>query len=57
MYSVFVNLSVPYVTVLRTTCTCVQVMKAAFEQKSPKVQSESLDWLGQAIKAFGFLWV
>ncbi|XP_064399412.1 cytoskeleton-associated protein 5-like isoform X3 [Halichondria panicea] len=31
------------------------VMKAAFEQKSPKVQSESLDWLGQAIKAFGFM--
>ena len=35
----------------------IQVMKHAFEQKSPKVQSESLEWLGQAIKEFGFLWV
>ena len=32
----------------------LQVMKHAFEQKSPKVQSESLDWLSQAIKDFGF---
>lgn len=32
-----------------------QVMKLCFEQKSPKVHSESLDWLGQAVKEFGFL--
>ena len=32
-----------------------QVLKHAMEQKSPKVQSESLDWLGQAVKEFGFL--
>ena len=32
----------------------MQVTKHAFEQKSPKVQSESLDWLSQAIKDFGF---
>lgn len=41
-------------------CSCPvvcisQVMKHAFEQKSPKVQSESLDWLGNAVKEFGFL--
>ena len=40
-------------------CICIhdvviQVMKHSFEQKSPKVQSESLDWLSQAIKDFGF---
>ena len=33
----------------------VQVMKHSFEQKSPKVHSESLEWLGNAIKEFGFL--
>ncbi|XP_065911273.1 cytoskeleton-associated protein 5-like isoform X2 [Dysidea avara] len=31
-----------------------QVLKHALEQKSPKVQSESLDWLSVAIKDFGF---
>ena len=37
---------------------CVtQVTKHAFEQKSPKVQSESLNWLSQAIKDFGFRYV
>ena len=33
----------------------IQVMKHSFEQKSPKVHSESLEWLGNAIKEFGFL--
>lgn len=32
-----------------------QVLKLAFEQKNPKVHSESLDWLGQALREFGFL--
>ena len=32
-----------------------QAMKHAFDQKNPKVQSETLDWLGQAVKDFGFL--
>ncbi|XP_028967219.1 cytoskeleton-associated protein 5-A, partial [Galendromus occidentalis] len=31
-----------------------QVLEAAFAQKSPKVQSEALNWTGQAIKEFGF---
>ena len=30
------------------------MLKHALEQKSPKVQSESLDWLAAAIKDFGF---
>ena len=33
----------------------VQALTAAFEQKNPKVHSEALDWLGQALKEFGFL--
>ena len=33
----------------------LQVMKHSFEQKSPKVHSESIEWLGNAIKEFGFL--
>lgn len=33
----------------------VQALKCAFEQKNPKVHSETLDWLGQALKEFGFL--
>ncbi len=33
----------------------IQVMKHSFEHKSPKVHSESLEWLGNAIKEFGFL--
>lgn len=33
----------------------VQALKSAFEQKNPKVHSETLDWLGQALKEFGFL--
>lgn len=32
-----------------------QALKLSFEQKSPKVHSESLDWLASAIKEFGFL--
>lgn len=32
-----------------------QALKLSFEQKSPKVHSESLDWLANAIKEFGFL--
>jgi len=32
-----------------------QAMKLSFEQKSPKVHAESLEWLSQAIKEFGFL--
>lgn len=35
--------------------TSLQVMKAAFEHKSPKVQSESMEWLNQGLKEFGFL--
>ena len=33
----------------------VQTLKHAFGQKNPKVQSESLEWLGQAVKEFGLL--
>lgn len=33
----------------------LQAMKHSFEQKSPKVHSESLEWLGQSVKDFGFL--
>ena len=36
---------------------CLQVLKHAFGQKNPKVQHESLEWLSQALKEFGFLWV
>jgi hypothetical protein len=32
----------------------LQVINAAFTQKSPKNQSESLNWLAKAIKEFGF---
>ena len=32
----------------------LQVTSYAFEQKNPKNQSESLVWLANAIKAFGF---
>lgn len=35
--------------------TSLQVMKSAFDHKSPKVQSESLEWLSQGLKEFGFL--
>lgn len=28
----------------------VQALKCAFEQENPKVHSEMLDWLGQALK-------
>jgi cytoskeleton-associated protein 5 len=35
--------------------TSLQVLKLAFEHKSPKVQSESIDWLSESIKQFGFL--
>lgn len=35
--------------------TSLQVMKLAFEHKSPKVQSESVDWLSESLKQFGFL--
>ncbi|XP_037921963.1 protein mini spindles isoform X4 [Hermetia illucens] len=31
-----------------------KVLSFAFEQKSPKVQSESLNWVNQAIREFGF---
>ena len=32
----------------------LQVVQFAFEQKNPKNQSESLNWLATAIKQFGF---
>ena len=35
--------------------TSLQVLKLAFEHKSPKVQSESVDWLSEGLKQFGFL--
>ena len=34
--------------------TVSKVMSFAFEQKSPKVQSEALIWTSTAIKEFGF---
>ena len=34
---------------------CLQTLKHAFGQKNPKVQSESLEWLGQAVREFGLL--
>lgn len=35
--------------------TSLQVLKHAFEQKSPKVHSESLEWLCRGTKEFGFV--
>ena len=32
----------------------LQIINAAFAQKNPKNQSESLNWLAKAIKEFGF---
>ncbi|XP_053685172.1 protein mini spindles [Sabethes cyaneus] len=34
--------------------TASKVMEFAFEQKSPKVQQEALNWVGGAIREFGF---
>ncbi|XP_074659801.1 cytoskeleton-associated protein 5-like [Tubulanus polymorphus] len=33
---------------------CQEVIPVAFEQKNPKNQSETLNWVSQAIKEFGF---
>lgn len=38
---------------LTNSVSVFQVSKHSCEQKSPKVQSEALIWLGEAIKAFG----
>ena len=35
-------------------CSVLQVVSLAFAQKNPKNQAETLNWLANAMKEFGF---